>query len=432
MKSLLIKGGYIIDPGRNFEGKKDLLIVGDRIVWIGEGIPPQPPYIVIPASGLIVCPGLIDLHCHLREPGYEEKETIATGTRAAAAGGFTTVCCMPNTNPPLDNSATINYVLKKAEREGVVRVLPIACLTKGGRGEELVEMMELSQAGAVAFSDDAHPLKNSRILRRALEYSLMANKPIFKHCEDTQLSNDGVMNEGWVSLRLGLKGIPNAAEEVAVFRDIALAQLTGARIHLLHLSTAGSVELVRRAKEKGIPITAEVTPHHLTLTEEAVLGYNTLAKVNPPLRTMKDVKALIEGLKEGVIDAIATDHAPHQDIDKMVEFEYAPFGISGLETALASLLDLVYKGEIDLMTLLSKLTSQPAKIIGRESSLKEGSIADITIFDPKEEWVVEKEKLFSKGKNTPLIGKKLVGKVMATLVRGEIVYQDAKLKLEVR
>lgn len=432
MKPLLIKGGYIIDPGRRFEGKRDLLIIGDRIAWMGEGIPPQLPSITILASGFIVCPGLIDLHCHLREPGDEEKETIATGTRAAAAGGFTTICCMPNTNPPLDSPAAIEYVLKKAEKEGVVRVLPIACLTKGRRGEELVEMMELSQAGAVAFSDDGHPVKNSRILRRALEYSLMVNKPVFEHCEDPELSNGGVINEGWVSLRLGLKGIPNAAEEVAVFRDIALAQLTGARIHLLHLTTPGSVELVRRAKEKGIPITAEVTPHHLTLTEEAVLGYNTLAKVNPPLRADKDVKALIEGLKEGVIDAIATDHAPHRDVDKMVEFDYAPFGISGLETALASLLDLVYKGEIDFMTLLSKLTSGPAKIIGLESSLKEGSIADITIFDPQEEWIVDKEKLLSKGKNTPLIGKKLRGKVMATLVGGKIVYQDAKLKLEAR
>jgi len=432
MKPLLITHGYVIDPSQGIEGKRDLLIIGGKVAWVGEGVPPQPPSAVIHAQGLILCPGFIDLHCHLREPGYEEKETIHTGTEAAAAGGFTTICCMPDTNPPIDDPASIAYISKKASTEGVIRLLPIACLTKGRKGQELVDMVELSQAGAIAFSDDGYPIMSPILLRRALEYSLAVDRPIFDHCQDMELSEGGVVNEGWVSLRLGLKGIPPTAEQVAIARDIALARLTGAKVHLLHLSTADSVELVKKAKEKGIPVTAEVTPHHLTLTEERVIGFNTNAKVNPPLRTLKDTQALIQGLKEGIIDAIATDHAPHNEVDKMTEFDQAAFGISGLETALANLLGLVYRGDLDMVTLISKLTCEPAKIIGKEANLKEGSIADITIFDPQREWMVEPERFFSKGKNTPLAGEWLRGKVVATLVGGELVYQDAKLKMEVK
>ncbi len=427
-KPLLIKGGRIIDPSQNVDEVGNLLIAEGKISWHGKGEPPKGDYEVLDAKGLVVCPGLIDLHSHLRDPGYEEKETIASGTRAAARGGFTTICCMPNTNPPLDSQTAIEYIKSTAEEEGVVRVLPIGCISKGRKGKELTEMGELAAAGVIAFSDDGEPALNSYIMRQALDYSRAFSLPITDHCEDTILTEGGQMNEGVVSAKLGLRGIPNAAEDIIVARDLALAQLTGGWLHIAHTTTAGAVELIRRAKEKGINVTAEATPHHLTLTEERVIGYDTNAKVNPPLRTEKDIEALIEGLNDNTIDIIATDHAPHTEGDKLCEFAKAPFGISGLETALGALMGLVHKKKLSLTTLIAKLTSEPAKILGEKQgklgTLAVGAEADVTLFDPEREWVVDTKEFASKGKNTPLAGEKLKGKVIATTYQGKIVYKD--------
>ena len=378
---------------------------------------------------MVVCPGFIDLHCHLRQPGFEEKETVATGTRAAAKGGFTTVCCMPNTKPPIDKAEVVEYVKSVAAKEGVIRVLLVGCITEGREGGKLAEFSELSASGVVAFSDDGSPVMDSNIMRGALEYSQESGLPIIDHCEDLAFSRDGVMNEGSLAAKLKLKGIPTCAEESMVARDIRLARTVGGKLHIAHVSTAGSVELVRIAKEEGISITAEVTPHHLTLTEKAVVGYNTNAKVNPPLRTPKDVEALISGLKEGVIDAVATDHAPHTAEDKDCDFNRAAFGISGFETALSSLMTLVHQGKLDLVTLISKLTCEPASILRRDDigTLKQGAVADVVIFDPNKEWVVNPKEFISKGKNTPLAGRLLKGKVILTLFGGTVVYEDGVL-----
>jgi len=436
MKPLLIQGGHIIDPGQEIDETGSLLIAGGKISWLGRGeiAPPEPGGDTLDARGLIVCPGLVDLHCHLRQPGFEDKETIATGSQAAARGGFTTICCMPNTSPPLDSRATVDYVKSTASSEGVVRVLPIGCISRGRQGEELAPMSELASAGVIAYSDDGNPVLNSNLMRQALDCSRGLGLPIIDHSEDTLLSEGGVMNEGIISTRLGLRGIPAAAEEIMIARDLILAQLTGARLHIAHVSTEGSVDLIRRAKEKGIKVTAEVTPHHLTLTEEKVIGYNTNAKVNPPLRTKRDIQALIQGLKENVIDAIATDHAPHTEADKLVDFALAAFGISGFETAMGSLLSLVHNGQLTLNTLISKLTGAPAKIIGnkygRLGSLEVGVSADVTIFDPDMEWVVDTTAFASKGKNTPLAGSRLKGRVMATIAQGKLVYKDDRITLK--
>ena len=436
MKSLLIRGGLIVDPSQAIDETGSLLISEGKISWLGktEAVPSEVSYDVLPAEGLIVCPGFIDLHCHLREPGFEEKETIATGTRAAARGGFTTVCCMPNTNPPLDNVTTINYVKEKAEAEGVVRVLTIGCVSRGRKGEELVDMNELASAGVAGYSDDGDPVPSEGLMRQALERNLATGLPVIDHCEDRGLSGGGVINEGVISKKLGLAGIPAAAEENIVARDLALAKLTGGRLHIAHVSTAGSVELIRRAKDEGVRVTAEVTPHHLTLTEEKVMLWGTNAKVNPPLRTSQDIQALIRGLKEGVIDAIATDHAPHTEADKRCGFDEAAFGISGFETALGSLMSLVHEGQIGLSTLISKLTCEPAGIIGgryrRLGTLAVGAAADVMIFDPEMEWVVDTKAFASKGKNTPLAGSLLRGKVMATVVKWEVVYMAEGIKVE--
>ena len=435
-KPLLIQGGRIIDPSQGIDEVGNLVISEGKISRLGSGQASLPgsDYDVLNAEGLIVCPGFIDLHCHLRQPGFEEKETISSGSRAAARGGFTTICCMPNTNPPLDSQATIDYVKSVAASEGVVRVLPVGCISRGRKGKELAEMGELAQAGAIAFSDDGQPLRSSRLMRQAMEYSLAFGLPVIDHCEDTALSENGQMNEGIIATRLGLCGIPAAAEESIVARDLALAELTGARLHIAHTTTEGSVELIRRAREKGIRVTAEVTPHHLTLTEEKVLGYNTNAKVNPPLRTKRDIVALIYGLKEGVIDIIATDHAPHTGNDKLSEFALAPFGISGLETALGSLMSLVHAGELTLAMLIAKLTCGPAEIIGtghgKLGSLEVEAPAEVTIFDPNREWLVDTSDFASKGKNTPLNGEKLKGKVMATIYQGKFVYKDESLAIK--
>jgi len=440
---LLIHGGHIIDPSQGIDQIGDLLIAEGKIVQAGGTVTPIPSLSVIlskaknfDASGLVVCPGFIDLHCHLREPGFEDKETIATGTKAAAIGGFTTVCCMANTEPPLDTPAAVDWVKQKASRDGLIAVLPIGCITKARKGEELTDMGGLAEAGVLAFSDDGNPVASSQLMRRAMEYSRDLGLPIIEHCEDKTLSNNGIINEGQMSAKLGLKGIPAAAEEAMVARDLTLAKQTKARLHIAHASTKGSVELIRRAKEEGISVTAEVTPHHLTLTEERIMGkasnepFDTNAKVNPPLRTEEDVQALIEGLKDGVIDAVATDHAPHTLADKNCGLELAAFGISGFETAFGCLMSLVHEGKIDLTMLLSKLTCEPAKVIGRNGelgTLKAGAPANITILDPDREWIVDSRNFASKGKNTPYDGYKFKGKVMATISRGKLLYTDDSL-----
>ncbi len=436
MKPLLIHGGHIIDPNQGINEIGSLLITEGKISWLdrGEVTPPHPDYDVLHAQGLIVCPGFIDLHCHLRQPGFEAKETIATGTRAAARGGFTTICCMPNTNPPLDNQITVDYVKSIAATEGVVRVLPIGCISRARKGQELAEMGELASAGVIGYSDDGEPAANSRLMRQALDYSRDLNLPIIDHCEDTSLTEGGQMNEGTISSKLDLRGIPTAAEEIIVARDLALAELTGGWLHIAHVSTEGSVDLIRRAKEKGIKVTAEVTPHHLTLTEEKVIDYNTNAKVNPPLRTKQDIQALTQGLKENVIDIIATDHAPHTEADKLCEFALASSGISVFETALGSLMILVHDGQLSLVTLISKLTCEPAKIIGNKygklGALDIGVSADITIFNPDLEWIVDTKAFASKGKNTPLANSRLKGKVIATISQGKLVYKDDSVRVE--
>jgi dihydroorotase len=431
-ESLLIQGGRIIDPSQGIDYKGSLLVTGGKVAWHGEGTPDAPDHAVLQADDLIVCPGFVDLHCHLRQPGQEEKETIATGTAASARGGFTTVCCMPNTEPPLDNEATLNYVRTVAAREGLIRVFPIGCVTRARKGVELADMNELEMAGAVAYSDDGSPVSSPDIMRQALEYSRDFNRPIIDHCEDLSLTRGGQINEGVVSLELNLRGIPASAEESMVKRDIDIARETGGHIHIAHVSTEGSMDIIRKAKEDGVPVTAEVTPHHLTLTEEAVLGYNTYAKVNPPLRTQSDNQALLRGLSDGVIDIVATDHAPHTEADKNCDFTQAAFGISGFETALGSLVNLVFKSDLSLNNLIAALTVGPARVLGYEKlgTLEVGAPADICIFDLHKEWVVDPAKFVSKGKNTPLTGKTLKGIVMATLYQGVPVYMDEALKIE--
>ena len=438
MKALLVYGGRIIDPGLVIDEVGSLLISGSKISWMGTGdiIPPQMDCDVLPAQGLVICPGFIDLHCHLREPGFEEKETIASGTMAAAKGGFTTVCYMPNTNPPLDNPDIIEYVKSGAATTSVVRALPIGCISRGRKGEEVAPLTEMASAGVIGYSDDGSPVLDSRLMRRALDYSCALGLPVIDHCEDTALAANGLINEGDISARLGLRGIPAAAEEMMVTRDLALAWQTGGWLHVAHVSTEGSVELIRRAREMGVRVTAEVTPHHLTLTEEEVIDLNTNAKVNPPLRTERDIQALIQGLKDNVIDIIATDHAPHTEAEKRSEFALAPFGISGFETALGSLMGLVHYGHLTLSTLISKLSYQPARIIGEKygklGTLAIDAVADITIFDPGKEWLVDTDTFASKGKNTPLAGTRLKGKVMATIAQGKLVYQDESIKVEAK
>ena len=448
---MLIKGGRVIDPSQGVDGIADLLVEDGVVSGMARSIEPPEHAEVIDAAGMVVCPGFIDVHCHLREPGFEDKETIATGTLAAARGGFTTVCAMPNTNPTMDTRATVEYVLRKARDEAAVRVLPIGSVTKQSKGKELAEMGELAEAGVIGFSDDGNPVADSNIMRQALSYSSAMGLPIINHCEEPALFHGGAMNEGWISNRLGVKGIPNSAEDIMVARDIDLARLTGGRYHVAHLSTAGALELVRRAKERGMAnVSAEVTPHHLTLTDEAVLGktaegmtadgsgvngayapltpaaYDTTAKINPPLREQSDMEAMIQGLRDGSIDLIATDHAPHNRTDKQCTFHEAAFGISTLETALGQLMILAHSGAIGLPLLVEKLTLAPARFLRREDigTLRQGAVADITIIDPDAEWVVDTARFASKGKNTPLDGATLRGRVAATVVGGEVVYRE--------
>ena len=436
--ALLIKNARIIDPANDIDEIGSILIKDGVIQQTGSNITESAPQ-VIDATGLVACPGFIDLHCHLREPGFEEKETVASGAAAASRGGFTTICCMPNTNPPLDNAAAIDYVNTIAARQSSrVTILPVGCITKNREGQEVTDMSELAGAGCVGFSDDGSPVSSSRVMSLAMIKAASIGLPIIDHCEDLELSRGGQMNDGWVAARLGLKGIPAAAEESIIARDIALAEMTGARLHITHVSTRGAVELIRIAKSKGLHITADVTPHHLTLTDERAAGnplnpgeplaYDTLAKVNPPLRTAGDIEALIQGINDGTIDAIATDHAPHTIEDKLCEFELAAGGISGLETAFGVLMTLVQAGKISLNTLIARMTSGPSKILiskfGPTGSLKAACIADIALLDVTKRWVVDRSNLLSRGKNTPYDGYTLQGLVVATIHRGEIVYQN--------
>lgn len=422
---VLLKGARVLDPSQELDGILDVLIEGERIALIGENLKDKDAK-VIDLSGLLLVPGLVDMHVHLRDPGLEYKEDIESGAKSAAAGGFTAVACMPNTVPPVDNAAMVSYITSKAERVGLSRVLPIGCISKGREGRELAEMGEMAMAGAVAFSDDGSCISDASLMRRALMYAGDFGKVVIDHCEDPSLSAGGVMNEGYVSTLLGLPGIPRSAEEVMVARDVILAKETGVPVHIAHVSTKGSVEIIRRAKVEGIPVTCEVAPHHLVLTEDAVMGYNTNAKVNPPLRTEEDVQALIEGLKDGTIDAIASDHAPHSMDEKDVEFDKAAFGISGLETSLGLVLTfLVGPGKLSLEEVVEKMSANPARILKIEGgTLKEGSVADITVIDLNKKWTVESTKFFSKGKNTPFEGWELKGKAVMTMVGGRIVYSE--------
>jgi dihydroorotase len=431
MTTLAIRGARVIDTANGIDAVADVLIADGRIVEVGPNAGKDASE-TIDASGLLVCPGLVDIHTHLREPGFEHKETIATGTLAAARGGFTTVCAMPNTEPPVDSAGMIEFVLRTAQTLGHVRVFPIACVTRGRAGRELADFAELAETGAVAFSDDGAPVADAHLMRRALEYAGMLGLPVVDHCEDAALSGGGVMHEGWVSTRLGLHGIPAAAEETMVARDIALAEATGAHVHIAHVSTAGSVEAIRQAKARGVPVTAEVTPHHLTLTHEAIIGsgetpgglaYDTNAKVNPPLRTPTDVAACVDGLRDGTIDCIATDHAPHAIQDKLCEFDAAAFGISGLETALGlALTALAFEDAIRALTIGPVRTLGLDQCIEGLGTLSQGAPGDVTIIDPEAEWTVEPETFASKGKNTPLAGRELRGRIVATMYNGSIAY----------
>jgi len=432
--TLAIRGGRVLDPANDIDIVADVLIADGRIAEVGPTAGKDASE-TIGASGLVVCPGFVDIHTHLREPGFEHKETIASGTLAAARGGFTTVCAMPNTEPPIDSAGMVEFVLRTAQTNGAVRVLPVACVTRGRAGRELADLAELAQAGAVAFSDDGAPVADPHLMRRALEYAGMLGLPVIDHCEDASLAAAGVMHEAWVSTRLGLRGAPSAAEETMVARDIALAEATGCHVHIAHVSTAGSVEIIRQAKTRGVPVTAEVTPHHLTLTHEAIIGsgetpgglaYNTNGKVNPPLRMPSDIAACVEGLRDGTIDCIATDHAPHAIQDKLCEFDAAAFGISGLETALALALTA-----LSVEDAVHALTIGPVRALGLDrpieglGTLSSGSPGDVTIIDPKAEWTVEPEFFASKGRNTPLEGRRLKGRVVATIHGGKIAF-DAR------
>ncbi len=430
---ILIKNGHIIDPSQDIDVVGDILIENGKIIELrvkssesgvkdNSKLKTQNSKLkIIDATGLSVLPGLVDMHVHLREPGFDYKETIKTGTMAAVKGGITSVCCMPNTNPVNDNETVTEFILRKTYAEGACYVYPVGAITKGQKGEELAEMGMMKDAGCVAFSDDGRPVMSSLIMRRALEYSKAFNVPVISHCEDMNLSEGGVVNEGRLSAQMGLKGIPSASEDVMVARDIILAEMTGGRLHIAHVSTEGSVRLIRQAKERGVNVTAETCPHYFTITEDSVKGYNTNAKVNPPLRTQKDVEAIIKGLKDGTIDAIATDHAPHHRDEKLQEFDKAPSGISGFETALSLSLRLVYEGILTMSQLVEKMALVPSRILGIDAgTLKVGFDADIAIVDMNKEFKVESEKFLSKGKNTPFEGWTLKGMPVITICKGKV------------
>ncbi len=448
-RRLVLRGGRVIDPARGLDEVCDLVAEDGRVAAVGRGLGPTAPpgpsgpaaawraddgTLVIEAAGMLVVPGLVDLHAHLRTPGQEWKEDLASGTAAAAAGGYTTVCCMPNTDPPLDSGAVVEWVRRRAEAEGLARVLPVGCVSRGRQGRELAEIGELAAAGAVALSDDGAPVRDAGLMRRALEYARAFGLPVSAHEEEESLAAGGVIHLGSVSAALGLRGQPAEAEAVMVARDVLLAGWTGGHLHVAHVSSAAAVEIIRQAKARGVRVTAEVTPHHLVLTHEAVRGggvagapgYDANAKCNPPLRTEEDRLALLEGLRDGTIDAVATDHAPHAREDKEVEFERAAFGIVGVETALGLVLtEVVGRGHLSLAAAVERLTAGPARAFGlRAGSLAPGAAADVTVIDPGREWVVDPAAFRSKGRNTPFAGWRLRGRAVLTLLEGRATHAE--------
>ena len=425
MKPILLSGGRLVDPSQKLDATGDLLIKDGKVEGAGGKIS-APDCEVIDCTGMIVSPGFIDVHCHLREPGREDVETIATGARAAAAGGFTAVCAMPNTDPVTDNQAAVGFVMRQGAKANAARVYPIGAISLGQHGKALAEFGEMVGAGAVAVSDDGKPVVSAQLMRTALEYARTFKIPVIDHCEEPTLAAGGAMNEGIVSARLGLRGIPSEAEEIMVIRDILLARRTGGHVHLAHMSTKGSVELIRWGKERGLNVSAEVCPHHLSLTEDRVAAYDTNAKMNPPLRTAADVEALREAVKDGTIDLVATDHAPHHYDEKEREFADAPNGIVGLETALAVIVtNLVESGIITYAQMVERMSCAPAKLFNLPGgSLRRGTVADVTVFNPGEAWMVDPATFLSKGRNTPYAGMALRGKAVCTIVAGQIVYRQ--------
>jgi dihydroorotase len=453
VNSLLLAGGRVIDPANNFDAVADVLILNGKISAVGRNLPAKAPKEItrFDASGKIVSPGLIDLHVHFREPGQIAKENIASGTAAAARGGFTSVVCMPNTSPAIDNAGTVALIHERAAEEGIVNVFVTGAITKNIAGEELAPIGSLKKAGVVAITDDGHCIQNNELMRRACEYAKMFGLPIFDHCQDYSLVTDGVMHEGYWSTALGLRGWPSAGEEMIVARNILLAELTGAKIHCQHLSAAGGVALIREARKRGVPVSGEACPHHFVLTDAAVAGsekfwandgkiladsqtdelpswpaYDTNFKMNPPLRTARDREAILEGLADGTIEILCSDHAPHCDYEKEVEFDYAPFGITGLETELAlSLMQLVHPKRLSLSDMIAKFTINPARLLNlKKGTLSVGADADVTVFDPEQEWIFEREDSASKSRNSPFFGWKLKGKAVATIVAGKLAWSE--------
>ncbi len=424
--SLLITGGLVVDPAQNLEAPREVLVAEGKIAAVEPpGTIPPAGRQVVDARGLVVAPGLIDMHVHLREPGEEYKETVETGTRAAVQGGFTAVACMPNTRPVNDTAAVTRFILEQARAAGLARVYPVGAITMGSLGVNLSEYGDQKEAGVVAVSDDGRPVMSSMVMRRALEYARTFDLPVISHCEDLELRGAGVMHEGRVSLELGLKGIPSAVEEIMIFRDLALTQLTGARLHIAHVSAFGSVALIRQAKAAGLSVTAETAPHYFSLTEKAVLGYDPNAKVNPPLRTARDLDAIKEGLADGTLDAIASDHAPHSSLEKDLEFNEAAFGLIGLETSLGLSLQLVHDGLLSLPQLVAMMSLNPARILGMPGgTLAVGAPADITIIDLNKEWQVNANAFASKSRNCPFHSWKLKGQAVMTMVGGKIVSSE--------
>ncbi|MEQ1886927.1 MAG: dihydroorotase [Bryobacteraceae bacterium] len=424
MPALLIKNGRVIDPNSNHDAVADVLITDGVITGVGQNLTAAGAE-VFDASSMIVAPGFIDMHVHLREPGFEHSETIETGSRAAAAGGFTSICPMPNTAPVNDSKTVTTYIVERARRHAVVNVFPIGAITKGSAGEELAAIGSMKQAGAVAISDDGRPVMNARVMRRAMEFAKGFNIPVINHCEDLHLSAGGDMHEGLESVRLGLRGIPGVSEDVMVARDILLAELTGARYHVAHISSAHSVAMVAYAKARGLAVTAEATPHHLTLSDTDMTPYDSNFKMKPPLRSRKDVNGVVEGIVNGAVEVIATDHAPHPGDEKMQEFERCPFGILGLETAIGiSLEQLVHNGKISLRRLVELFTVNPARVLGiNRGTLAAGARGDVTVFSAENEWTYDVNKSFSKSRNTPFDGKTFRGGPLATIVNGEIVWR---------
>jgi dihydroorotase len=423
--NLLIKGGRVIDPSQKLDAVLDVLVENGIVKELGTGLVAPDGVDTIDAAGKYVVPGLIDMHVHLRDPGLEYKEDIVSGTRAAAAGGFTSVCCMPNTRPVIDNKAIASYIISKARAEGFANVFPVGSITYGLNGERMSEMGELKEAGCVAVSDDGRPVNNPELMRRALEYARGMGILVITHAEELSLVGEGVMNEGFTSTEIGLKGIPRVAEDIATARDVMLAEYTRSPIHIAHVSTEGSVRVIREAKARGVQVTCETAPHYFSLTDDAVRGYNTNAKMNPPLREAADVAAIKAGLKDGTIDAIATDHAPHHLDEKDVEFDAAMNGIIGLETSLPLSLRLVEEGVLTLELLIEKMSCNPSNILGLgRGTLKAGAIADITVIDPSARWTVEAGKLASKSKNSPFLGWDVQGAAACTVLAGRVVHRQ--------